>query len=144
MTTKLREGIIRLSRDERKRKCILGLALILVIAMFSMWFLKKMIIVGILALLGLLLVFTDDMLDAIEKQKDEVIEKNKLLYIVLSERDVVERSIIYFIAFPILAIICKLVEVNFFIGVIIVIVFVVGINKLSNIITTHFKNKLSE
>ena len=144
MTTKLRERIVRLSRDERKRKWIIGLALILVIAMFSMWFLKKMIIVGILALLGLLLVFTDDMLDAIEKQKDEVIEKNKLLYIVLSERDVVERSIIYFIAFPILAIICKLVEVNFFIGVIIVIVFVVGINKLSNIITTHFKNKLSE
>ncbi len=144
MTTKLRERIVRLSRDERKRKWIIGLALILVIAMFSMWFLKKMIIVGILVLLGLLLVFTDDMLDAIEKQKDEVIEKNKLLYIVLSERDVVERSIIYFIAFPILAIICKLVEVNFFIGVIIVIVFVVGINKLSNIITTHFKNKLSE
>ena len=125
MTTKLRERIVRLSRDERKRKWIIGLALILVIAMFSMWFLKKMIIVGILVLLGLLLVFTDDMLDAIEKQKDEVIEKNKLLYIVLSDRDVVERSIIYFIAFPILAIICKLVEVNFFIGVIIVIVFVV-------------------
>ena len=101
MTTKLRERIVRLSRDERKRKWIIGLALILVIAMFSMWFLKKMIIVGILVLLGLLLVFTDDMLDAIEKQKDEVIEKNKLLYIVLSERDVVERSIIYFIAFPI-------------------------------------------
>lgn len=144
MTTKLREGIVRLSWDERKRKWIIGLALILVIAMFSMWFLKKMIIVGILVLLGLLLVFTDDMLNAIEKQKDEVIEKNKLLYIVLSERDVVERSIIYFIAFPILAIICKLVEVNFFIGVIIVIVFAVGIIKLSNIITTHFKNKLSE
>lgn len=144
MTTKLREGIVRLSRDERKRKWIIGLALILVIAMFSMWFFKKMIIVEILALLGLLLLFTDEVLDAIKKQKDEVIEKNKLLYIVLSERDVVERSVLYFIAFPIVAIICKFVEVNFSIGVIIVIVFVVGTKKLSYIITTHFESKLSK
>ena len=112
MTTKLREGIVRLSRDKRKRKWIIGLALILVIAMFSMWFFKKMIIVEILALLGLLLLFTDEVLDAIKKQKDEVIEKNKLLYIVLSERDVVERSVLYFSAFPIVAIICKFVEVT--------------------------------
>ena len=144
MTTKLREGIVRLSRDERKTKCILRLALILGIVIFSLLFFEKWIIVKILSLLAFSLLFILRILDEIKKQNDEVIEKNKLLYIVLSEIDVVVRIILYFIAFPILVIISKFVEFDYFIGIIIVIVFAVGIIKLSNIITTHFKNKLSE
>lgn len=144
MTTKLRERIVRLSRDERKRKWIIGLALILVIAMFSMCFFKKIIIVGILALLGLLLLFIDEVLDAIKKQKDEVIQNNKLLYIVLSERRVVEKLVEYLICLPIIFIICNFVKINFFAGTIIIIVAFIGTIELSSMITTHFKNKLSE
>lgn len=144
MTTKLREGIVRLSQDERKTNSILRLALILNIVIFSLLFFEKWIIVKILSLLAFSLLFILRILDAIKKQNDEVIEKNKLLYIVLSEIDVVARIILYFITFPILVIISKFVEFDYFIGIIIVIVFIVGIIKLSNIITTHFKNKLSE
>lgn len=144
MTTELKEKIVRFSRNGRKRKWIIRLAIILVITMLLMCFLKKMIIVGILAFLGLSLLFIDDMLDAIEKQKDKVLEKNKLLHIVLSESRVVERVLIYFVEIPIISTICNLVEVNFFIGVIIVIIAFVGIIKLTSIITRHFKNKLSE
>lgn len=144
MTTKLREGIISLSRDKRKRKWIIVLAVISVIAMFLMWFFEKMIIVGIMALLGLLLLFIDEVLDSIEKQKDEIIEKNKLLYIILSEKRVVDGLVLWCIALPIIHIICKFVEINFFTGAIIVIVSFVGIIKLSSIITTHFEKKLSK
>ena len=82
--------------------------------------------------------------EKIGKQKDEVIEKNKLLNIVLSETDVVKRMIMYFIEVPIILIICNFVKINFFTGAIIIIVAAVGIIKLTRIITTHFENKLSE
>lgn len=145
MTTKLREEMISLSRNQKKRIEFMILGLIIISAMFLMCFFEKIVILWILALLGFcLLLVIDEALDAIKKQKDEVIEKNKLLYIVLSERRVVEKLVEYFIWLPIVFIICNFAKINFFTGAIIVIVALVGISKLSYIITTHFKNKLSK
>ncbi len=141
MTTKLKERIVALSRNERVEKnfiiyCWIGLAFLI----FSYFFNALRTIAFIMAVIAILGSFHYYAFKAIKKQTDEVINNNKLIYIILSDTEAVAHYMV-----PVLSVISVFVDFNLITGVLYIVVSLVIIFKLSKTISNYFKNnKLSK
>lgn len=145
MTTKLKERIVTLSRNEKVEKvfniyCWIGLAFLIV----SYFITELKIIACIMAAIGLLGIFIYYALNAIKKQTDEVINDNKLIYIILSDINAVEHYILFIVNIPLLYIVFSFIELNVITGMLYIVIALVSILKFSKVISKYFKNKLSE
>ena len=89
-------------------------------------------------------VFICDAFYAIREQTDDVLNNNKLIYIVLSNEGAVAHYIIYIGILPILLVIQIFIEVNWLTWVICLVIGSITVIKLPKVISNYFKNKLSE
>lgn len=80
---------------------------------------------------------------AIKKQPDDKISKNKLLYLVLCDRDAVEHYVELIMVFPVLWIITEFIEINFIFGCVYIAISLIIIFKVPKIINNVFAKKLS-
>lgn len=139
MTT-LKEKIVEASRNSKLVKAIeicvvIAIALIAVMSFFK--------VIGVLIrITAIIFIFALAVTNAINDADEEVIQKNKLIYILLSNEYVVW-PIIWLIAYLLLFGIVITGEVGVFIQVIAMIVVVVVTEKITKIINNYFKSKLS-
>lgn len=146
MTTKLREKIIKVSRNEKIRNMILiYFAISIILAMISLVCIENMFwITSIIMISWILLMLIYDTFDEIENQEEEFIKNNKLLYIILSSDSLVSEYLFWLIWVPILIVTSKFIMGNFFTIVVLGIVIIVIILILAIIISKYFKKKLLE
>lgn len=146
MTTKLKEKIVALSRKEKMDKFFkLYTLIVLAVLLASFAFKELKVIVRIMLIIGLLWSFLHFyVLQAIRNQTDDVISNNKLLYIILSDKDTIAVIVEFIMIFPVLMILSKFIELNFITGALYVVTSVIIIKQLSKIISNRFKNKLSK
>ncbi len=145
MTTKLKERIVALSRNEKARKVFnIYLFIALVVIIVSFFITELDIIARIIAAIALLGIYISFALQAIKKQTDEVINDNKLIYIILSDIDAVEHYILFLVNIPILIIVFSFIELNVITGILYFVIALISISKFSKVISRYFKNKLSK
>lgn len=145
MTTKLKEKIVTLSRNKKVEKVLYIYCGIFIIELIINYFFKEMrILTLVMACIGLLSLFISYAFDAIREQTDDVLNNNKLIYIVLSNEGAVAHYIIYIGILPILLVIQIFIEVNWLTWVICLVIGSVTVIKLPKVISNYFKNKLSE
>ena len=145
MTTKLKEKIVILSRNKKVEKVFKIYCCIFIIELIVNYFFKEMrILTLVMAFIGLLSLFIFDAFYAIREQTDDVLNNNKLIYIVLSNEGAVAHYIIYIGILPILLVIQIFIEVNWLTWVICLVIGSVTVIKLPKVISNYFKNKLSE
>ena len=149
MTTRIKEKIVALSRSKRVNKFFyiyLIVAIILVVISKNFFTSIRLLnqISWIVAMLGIFIGVLWVAIEAIKKHEDEIIYKNSLIYLILSDDYAVEQYLIWIVCFVILPIISKWITINFITGAIFVVVTLTIIIKLSNIISICIKNKLSK
>lgn len=145
MTTKLKEKIVALSRNKKVEKVLYIYCGICIIELIINYFFKEMrILTLVMACIGLLSLFIFYAFYAIREHTDDVLNNNKLIYIVLSNEEAVANYILYIGIMPILLVIQIFIEVNWLTGGICVVIGLVTVIKLSKVISNYFKNKLSE
>lgn len=150
MTTKLREWLIETSRNRKKeirRKliCSIIVASMLIIALLT----RNTSLIILTAITFMEMVIFVSMLNAIKRKKKEIIERNKLIYILLSDSETVEEYL-FEVAFIPIVISCYQFEekLNVFSGVIasIMLGVIVGISIViaRRKIVKQFSKKLSK
>ncbi len=145
MTTKLKERIVTLSRNKKVEKVCNIYCLIFIIELIVHYFFKNMTILTlVMGGIFVLIVLIDIAFNAIREHKDDVLNNNKLIYIVLSNKDAVAHYIMYMGFIPIVFILSNLIgiELNLITGSIYIVVGLLILSKLSKIISDYFKNKL--
>lgn len=142
MTT-LKEKIVEASRNSKLVKAI-EICVVIAIALIAVMSFFKVIevLIRITAIIGSIFIFALAVTNAINDADEEVIQKNKLIYILLSDEYVVW-PIIWLIAYLLLFGIVITGEVGVFIQVIVVIALLVVTKKITKIINNYFKSKLS-
>lgn len=143
MTTKLKERIVALSRNEKVEKVFKIYWWIILAFWIVSYFIMELKIIGwILGVIGLLVIFIKYALNAIKKQTDEVIKDNKLIHIILSDIDAVE-NYIFLIVSILSCIVFSFVELNLITGMLDIVIALVILLKLPRVVSKYFKNKLS-
>ncbi len=143
MAMKLREKIIILSRSEKIEKNFYIYCWTAFIFFIICFIAKLRILAIILAIMSLGVIFFYHMAIAIKKQPDDKISKNKLLYLVLCDRDAVEHYVELIMVFPVLWIITEFIEINFIFGCVYIAISLIIIFKVPKIINNVFAKKLS-
>lgn len=145
MTTKLKEKIVKLSRNKKVEKVFKIYCWVLIIELILNCFFKEMrILTLVMWCIGLLIALIFVTFDAIREQTDDVINNNKLIHIVLSNEGALAHYIIYIGILPILLVIQIFIETNWLTWVICLVIGSVAVIKLPKVISNYFKNKLSE
>lgn len=150
MTTKLREWLIETSRDQRKRIKRKLICSIIVASMLIITLLTRntpLIILTAITFMGMAIFVST--LNAIKRKKKEIIERNKLRYVLLSDSETVSEYLCVVACMPI-AISCprfleKLNGFNFVIAIIMLsVILVISVIIASEKIAKHFSKKLSK
>lgn len=150
MTTKLREWLIETSRDQKKRIkrkliCSIIVASMLIIALLTRN--TPIIILTIVNFMGMAILIST--LNAIKRKKKEIIERNKLRYVLLSDSETVSEYLFVVVCIPI-AISCarfleRLNGFNLVIsGIMLSVILGISVIIASEKIAKHFSKKLSK
>lgn len=143
MAMKLREKIIILSRSEKIEKNFYIYCWTAFIFFIICLIAKLRMLAIILAIMSLGVIVFYHMAMSIKKQPDDKISKNKLLYLVLCDRDAVEHYVELIMVFPVLWIITEFIEINFIFGCVYIAISLIIIFKVPKIINNVFAKKLS-
>ena len=143
MTTKLKERIVEASRNNKINKGMKFFVLS-VIALIVIMTLYNVFKVGIyiLVLIGLASCLALNIMEVIAKEDKQIVKKNKLIYIILSNYNFVW-YFIYTIDWLLLLKIIATAKVSLFAQVIIIITVFLATRRLSKIISNYYKEKLS-
>lgn len=145
MTTRLKEKIVTLSRNKKVEKVFYIYCVIVIIELIVNYFFKEMrILTLVMTCIGLLSLFIFEAFYAIREQTDDVLNNNKLIYIVLSKELQVTHYIIIIGIIPMLWVISIFIEINWLTGGIYIVISLVTVIKLPKVISNYFKNKLSK
>lgn len=145
MTTKLKKAIVALSRNKRVEKVLNIYFWVLVVIIIASYFFEEIeTLACFIALTGLILALPYIALRAIKEQNDEVIESNKLMVIVFSNKNALEHYILFIFAFPVCCVLSYFINFNFITVFLYIVIVIISTIKLSEIISNYFKKKLSE
>ena len=138
MTAKLKEKIIVWSRKKRSFIFAIG---ILIVSAFAFLFLYIDIPQSIFTFITLMVISFTLLLDSLKKYSIEVIRRNKLLYLILSDQFTVGEYLIIFIFLPLVNL--SNIKFTFVTVALALILAYLIIDIISDIISTHFEKNLS-
>lgn len=140
MATKLKNVIVNASRNRFLEGGMIICAIIaLIIAIIGNFYYKIYTLGKISFYIAIFLCICISVLYAVKRQTEDFIRKNKLIYIIFSDKDTVSLSF-WIIAYPIICITYKVTLIN----IVILIISVILIIKLESLVVRHFRKKLSE
>ncbi len=141
MATKLKNVIVNASRNRFLEGGMIICAIIaLIIAIIGNFYYKIYTLGKISFYIAIFLHICISVLYAVKRQTEDFIRKNKLIYIIFSDKDTVSILSFWIIAYPIICITYKVTLIN----IVILIISVILIIKLESLVVRHFRKKLSE
>ena len=141
--TDLKKKIIALSRNSKIIKIPeLSFFIALTLNIIICSFIRHRILALIISVLLLFVIFSYYALIAIRKCSRQTIEDNSLIYIALSDKDTVEASIKFIMLFPVLLLVSGFIQLNFFTGLLYIIISVTIIFKVPALINSYFLKEL--
>ena len=141
--TDLKKKIIALSRNSKIIKIPeLSFFIALTLNIIICSFIRHRILALIVSVLSLFVIFSYYALIAIRKCSRQTIEDNSLIYIALSDKDTVEASIKFIMLFPVLLLVSGFIQLNFFTGLLYIIISVTIIFKVPALINSYFLKEL--
>lgn len=141
--TDLKKKIIALSRNSKIIKIPeLSFFIALTLNIIICSFIRHRILALIVSVLSVFVIFSYYALIAIRKCSRQTIEDNSLIYIALSDKDTVEASIKFIMLFPVLLLVSGFIQLNFFTGLLYIIISVTIIFKVPALINSYFLKEL--
>lgn len=144
MTT-IKERIILLSRNKKVERIYTICILILVVAclLLKLWAKKNVAILTVVLILALI---GYKSLDELSKLEIEFLRRNKIKYIILSNKDIMDVCLTWTIGMPIILNIDAFIKgtslVELLVGIVVMIFALVLVKRITNIITRYFRKKV--
>ena len=146
--TKLKEYLIRRSREyvkpRNEKKLFIAIIILIILSTFFMPSIISFIsgIGAIWILIFMILTNAQEVLMVTVKKNEELIMKNNMLYVLLSDHKFVDEYIFDFIIIPVSAFILFKYQLNFILWLFIGFMLVILGSIISSLISTYFRIKL--
>lgn len=144
MKSKIRNVVMRISYSKKLELIIAFMLVVFMILAFALNYFNLKIFELVIAIIGLLIVLSLVCFDAIRRKQLEVVEKNNLINVILSDISVWGWILIWIVGYPILAMIKMIIGLNLIGAIVFGIVEFILVVILSKRLSNFFKKKLIE